>query len=450
MLMQHPVQLWGGVECTLNRVGDQFFDQLSLNGHRDRLEADLDLFLGLGIRTLRTGVHWERYAATRSWSFPDQLLPAMSARNMRPIVGLLHHGSGPLGTSLLDPAFPTRLASFALQVARRYPEVDAYTPVNEPQTTGRFACLYGHWYPHHRSMTSYMRALCNQIKGIALAMRAIRTVNPNAQLIHTEDGGATYSTPELEPYRREREHRRWLGTDLLCGCVDRAHSLFYFLRFHGLSEAEILWFRDNPCPPSVLGLNYYVTSDRFLDHRLHLYPANLPGGDTGDEPLVDFEAVRIRREGITGVRNMLTEAWQRYHLPLAITEAHLGCHPDEQIRWLAEVWQQTTAARAAGADVRAVTAWSLLGAFNWCHLCTRDSGTYEPGVFLLDGGQPRPTPLAALVQNLANGLPPAHHALQRPGWWHRSDRFTVPPPAPDDLHALERPHLYPDPVQLAL
>jgi hypothetical protein len=31
-----------------------------------------------------------------------------------------------------------------------------------------------------------------------------------------------------------------------------------------------------------------------------LYPDYLRGGDTGDEPLVDVEAVRIRPEGIAG------------------------------------------------------------------------------------------------------------------------------------------------------
>ena len=38
-----PLEVWGGVECTVNRVGDEYFDQLERSGHATRLE-DLDLF----------------------------------------------------------------------------------------------------------------------------------------------------------------------------------------------------------------------------------------------------------------------------------------------------------------------------------------------------------------------------------------------------------------------
>lgn len=78
---------------------------------------------------------------------------------------------------------------------------------------------------------------------------------------------------------------------------------------------------------------------------------------------------------------MRTEACKRYGLPVAITETHLGCVPEEQARWLAETWDQAEEARAEGVDVRAVTAWRLLGLYDWCHLCTREAGAYEPGVF---------------------------------------------------------------------
>jgi dTDP-4-dehydrorhamnose reductase len=426
-IQEHPLELWGGVECTINRVGAVFFDQLAKSGHRDRVESDLALFRDLGITTLRTAVHWERYEATQSWNSFDLLLAAMDRHSLRPIVGLLHHGSGPPSTNLLDPEFPEKLAAFALKVAQRYPSVSDYTPVNEPQTTGRFACLYGHWYPHHRSMKSYIRALFHEIKGVVLAMRAIRTVNPDARFIHTEDGGAIFSTSQLEPIRVQREHRRWLGVDLLCGRVTREHALFSFLVENGLTEAEILWFSQNACPPSVLGLNYYVTSDRFLDHRLELYPSHFAGGDTGAEPLVDFEAVRVRRQGIGGVGAILSEAWERYGIPVAITEAHLGCEPEEQIRWLAEIWQEAKSALASGVDVRAVTVWALLGSFNWCHLCTQDTNEYEAGVFDLVTGSPAETPLARLVSDLGHGRSFSEYALERRGWWHDADKFSVPP-----------------------
>ena len=54
-------ELWGGLECTVNRVGDVFFDQMERNGHATRL-SDLERFAGLGIRRIRYPVLWERVA----------------------------------------------------------------------------------------------------------------------------------------------------------------------------------------------------------------------------------------------------------------------------------------------------------------------------------------------------------------------------------------------------
>ena len=419
-----PLELWGGVECTLNRVNNIYFDQLSESGHLVRFKQDLARFTELGLTTFRTALHWERFEKTQSWSLWEEWLSEMQHLELRPIVGLVHHGSGPESTDLLDPQFPTRLAAYALKVAQHFPHVLDYTPVNEPQTTGRFACLYGVWYPHHRDMRRYLRALLNQIQAIVLAMQAIRSVQPAARLIHTEDGGRTFATAPLESYRVEREHRRWLGVDLLCGRVDPSHPLFHFLLQHGITSEELLWFRSNRCPPDILGLNYYVTSDRFLDHRIELYPSRA-GGDTGTEPLVDIEAVRIRSEGISGIGEILTEAWDRYHLPLAITEVHLGSEPAEQTRWLAEAWKEAQSARQAGVDVRAITAWALLGSYNWSNLCTQDTGSYEPGVFDLSSGSPERTPLAELTSRLIRGLGPDEQSTL-PGWWRHPSRLTMP------------------------
>jgi dTDP-4-dehydrorhamnose reductase len=427
-IRQSAVQLWGGVECTINRVGDTFYDQCAWTGHRERVEKDLEQFAELGLTTLRAGLPWEHFAKQQNWTFADRCLHTMGRLGMFPIVGLLHHGSGPETTSLLDPAFPEKLAAYALDVARRYPWVTDYTPINEPQTTGRFACLYRHWYPHHACMHSYVRALLNQMKGIVLSMEAVRSVQPAARLLHTEDGGVTFSSARLEEYRVEREHRRWLGLDLLCGRVTREHPLFHFLLSHGASEREIEWFEERGCAPDAIGLNYYVTSDRYLDDRLDIYPPFMRGGDTGLEPLVDVEAVRVRRDGIAGVKTVLMDAWERYRLPLTLTEAHLGCEPAEQVRWLAEAWHGAQGAMAAGAEIRAVTAWGLLGLYNWSHLCTRDTGAYEPGVFDVSLGLPAETELTALVRQMAAGEPLRHPALKSAGWWRKDSRMIRPEP----------------------
>jgi dTDP-4-dehydrorhamnose reductase len=91
------------------------------------------------------------------------------------------------------------------------------------------------------------------------------------------------------------------------------------------------------------------------------------------------------------------------------------------VRWLVKSWRAAERARTRGADVRAVTAWALLGSYDWDSLVTRDAGHYEPGIFDVRSPQPRPTALATVVQDFAAGREPQHPVLQGRGWWTRPE-----------------------------
>lgn len=419
------------MECTINRVQDQYHDQLERSGHYLRLD-DIERFAELGIRTLRYPVLWERTApdglGSANWSWPDQQMARLRAMGIDVIIGLVHHGSGPRSTDLLDPAFPEKLASYARAVAQRYPWVTAFTPVNEPLTTARFSGLYGHWYPHGRDDRLFVQALLTQCRAVSAAMQAIRSVTPNARLVQTEDLGVTFSTPPLLYQARFENERRWLSFDLLCGLVTPDHPLWSYLIASDASEPSLRSFMEYPCPPDVVGVNHYITSQRFLDHRLERYPASTHGGN-GRQRYADVEAVRVREEGFMSISELISAVWQRYRLPVAVTEAHLGCTREQQMRWLLEIWRGAQAACDAGADIIAVTVWALLGSFDWDSLVTRDAGRYEPGVFDVRGPCPRPTALAGMVRALAAGVPPCHPVLEGEGWWHRPERFLYAPVA---------------------
>ena len=426
----HPApQLWGGIECTINRVGDDYNDQLARNGHAARLE-DLDLFAGLGIRALRYPVLWERFAGENNmgdcdWSWADARMARLRGLNIRPIVGLTHHGSGPIHTSLISPDFADGLAAHARRVACRYPWVEDYTPVNEPLTTARFSGLYGHWYPHGTDEPCFARAVINQCWAVARSMQAIREINPAARLIQTDDLGKTYSTPHMRYQADFENERRWLTWDLLCGKINCHHRMWGHLIGCGIGERELAWFQENPCPPNVLGINHYLTSERFLDERRERYPSHTHAGN-GRDRYADVEAVRALAEGVGGIRGILAEAWERYHLPIAITEAHLGCTREEQMRWLWDVWQAAAEACEQGIDIQAVTVWALLGSYDWDSLLTQCRGHYEPGVFDVRGGHPRPTALAGLMRQLAKGQKPDHPVMSAQGWWREPLRLLYP------------------------
>ena len=419
------LQLWGGIECTVNRVGDRYFDQLEFSGHHGRI-ADLERIAELGLRVLRYPLIWERAEAGEQscFAWADERLARLHALNIEPIVGLVHHGSGPAHTSLTSGCFPEKLANYAAQVAERYPWLCKFTPVNEPLTTARFSGLYGHWHPHGRDDRTFVRALLTQCRATVLAMAKIRREIPHAELVQTEDMGFARCTESLQYQADFENERRWLSLDLLAGKVSRHHPLYSYLLRCGASPAELAQFEDNPCPPDIIGINYYVTSERFLDERTALYPPHLVAGN-GRHRYVDIEAVRVCVAGLVGPTALLCAAHQRYGKPVAITEAHLGCTPEQQASWLAYVWRSALEARQRGVPVPAVTAWALLGAYGWDRLVTEGAGRYEPGAFCLASGEPMPTSLARFMRDLAHG----QLAETEPGWWTRDDRLLYKPHA---------------------
>ncbi|MBG9387624.1 family 1 glycosylhydrolase [Caenimonas aquaedulcis] len=425
------LELWAGPECTVNRVGDTFHSQLAFSGFGRRLQ-DFDRLASVGITRMRFPLVWEltetgpgRY----DWQWADAGLARLAELKVAPIAGLLHHGSGPRWTDLLDASFPEKFAAYALAVARRYPQVDDWTPINEPLTTARFSALYGHWYPHQRSDPAFVRALLNQVRATKLAMRAIRTCNPAARLVQTDDlGFTTTSSPRLQ-YQVEHENlRRWLGFDLLAGNLAPSDRMWKYLRKYGASQEELQSMRDDPLPPDIIGINSYLTSERHLDERVEHYPPHLAGGN-GQHVYADVDAIRVHGAGTGGFETRLRETWARYGLPVAITEVHLGCTREEQLRWLRNAWRAAETVQAEGADVRAVTVWAAFGTFDWDSLVTQRAGHYEPGLWDVRSCPPRPTALVTLARQLAREGAmgePHHTVLEGPGWWQRADRLHYP------------------------
>lgn len=432
---ENVIPVWGGFECSVVRIGDSYRDQMLETGHADR-EGDLEIVPQLGLKALRYCIPWEHVApavsAPKDWRRSDAGMARLRALGIRPIVGLLHHGSGPRHTSLVDPAFPELLAEYAHAVATRYPWVMDFTPVNEPGTTARFSCLYGHWFPHRRESAAFLLALFNQAYATALSMRAIRTIVPGARLVQTEELGRVYATPPLAYQAAYENERRWLSLDLLCGRVSPAHGWWQAFCDAGVSEHHLADLLRHPSPPDIIGINYYLTSDRFLDHRVENFPVERHGGN-GRDAYVDCEAIRSpeapSRSRLTA---RLVEAWRRYRLPLAITEVHNGCTREEQMRWLTDCHRWARGAQARGVDIRGFTIWALAGAVDWNSLLTRRSGHYESGVLEARNGLVRMTAMAGAVRALARTGRYRHHLAEGRGWWKRRSRFeSNAPPAPE-------------------
>src|SRR5437763_10790555 len=115
------IEIWGGIECTINRVSSDYFDQSEYSGHYNRGVDDIDLVASLGIKMLRYPVLWERHQPNDGqaidWTFAEKSLNRMKEKSITPVAGLVHHGSGPRYVNFFDGSFENGLAAYAKKVA---------------------------------------------------------------------------------------------------------------------------------------------------------------------------------------------------------------------------------------------------------------------------------------------------------------------------------------------
>ena len=418
------LEIWASPEPTVARVDAATVrDQLALTGH-DARDGDVALLASLGVDASRTPVLWERSApadpAAIELGWARRRLSLLRAAGLEPIVTLLHHGSGPAYTDLLDPAFPALFADYAETVARAFPWVKRWTPINEPLTTARFSTLYGAWHPNLRDDHAFGRALVHQTLAILEAFDRIRAHVPDAELVMTEDlqrfSAGDAGTRAYAAFLRERAY---LSLELAAGRVDESHALHGFLLERcGVLRNELAEIRARAIAPDLIAFNHYPHSERYL------FAA--PDGTIGDVP-----AVYVEGEPPPRVRALLHAAAQRLNLPLALGEVHVHGSAGERVRWLAQHVTDVQALRAASIDLRAVGVWAAFGMTDWHSLLRDEAEVIEDGIFTFAGAgaTPQRTALADAVEQLARTG--AVVDTESRGWWEADDRYL----ALDDLLA---------------
>lgn len=75
--------MWAGLECTINRIKNDFRDQLLYTGHYSR-EDDIRNIAKLNVRALRYPILWERHQAkkevTIDWSWAKEQVASITDR----------------------------------------------------------------------------------------------------------------------------------------------------------------------------------------------------------------------------------------------------------------------------------------------------------------------------------------------------------------------------------
>ena len=219
-------------------------------------------------------------------------------------------------------------------------------------------------------------AECQAIKAAA---RRLRDLDASIRILVNDDAGETYGTNAVADVVSFYNTRRWLSFDLVTGKVDPHHPMWERLALTRDLEFALEDLADDPEYPDLLGLDHYVTSDRFLDDRTDLYPANIERSRTNAR-FVDVEVARVPGFEVDGFWRSLKQTWERYGIPMALTEVHIGGDPEDEVAWWAEAWQQAGWAFAEGMPVEGVTSWAAFGGVDWDSLLCREAGWYRAGL----------------------------------------------------------------------
>ena len=324
-----------------------------------------------GITNLRYAFPWHVLEPERgkfNWDYSDQRMAEFSKLGINLMLDVMHFGTPTyLKQAVGDPEFPEALERFTDAMVRRYRnQVKIWCPFNEPLVSALFSGDLGFWPPYQRKWRGYMPVLSRVVQAVSRGIRAIRNVMPEATVLLC-DASENYRTrvESLQPEVRRRNLRRFVVMDLLTGRVDRTHPLYKWLNNYGMSELDLQWFRNNPEKPDILGLDYYPHSDWQLEIKVGI-------------------TKQRRADNPVGLYGVSTAYWNRYNIPLMLTETSIDGKPINREIWLDRTIDDIRQLREEGIPMLGFIWWPLLDQLDWDGAMTHRIGKiHEVGLFNL-------------------------------------------------------------------
>lgn len=308
-----------------------------------RYASDLTLAADLAQNAHKLSVEWSRIE-TEPGVYDEaalehyrQVLTTMRGLGIAPFV-VLHHFTNPLWLEATgcweNPETPRRFAAFCRVVAQRLGDlVEAWVTVNEPMLLAAFGYVVGYWPPERASWRAGLRAARNMVRAHRAAYAVLKESRPEVPV------GVAINSTVFELSSRQSLWERLL-----------------------LSPADWFanqWFLDRVRPQlDFIGLQYYSrTTVR------QLFFGDPAGGPLGDELPVSDLGWAIYPQGL---HDVVKRNWNRYHLPIHITENGIADASDIQRKlFIHDHLRALQEAIADGADVRGYFHWSLIDNFEW-------------------------------------------------------------------------------------
>jgi beta-glucosidase/6-phospho-beta-glucosidase/beta-galactosidase len=123
-----------------------------------------------------------------------------------------------------------------------------------------------------------------------------------------------------------------------------------YLREHGVTETELKWFQKSPVTFDIFGANYYPWS--YAELKMHssgkLY-------------------TRVRRASGHKIEIILRNAWERYRMPIMITETSSNGDVKARARWMDETVDTVCSLRGEGISIIGYTWFPLFTMVDWAY-----------------------------------------------------------------------------------
>lgn len=352
--------LWaGGIEDTFvpqTRPGHRALDEYELMGHYTHWREDLALARELGLKALRWGIPWYKVEPEPDkfdWSWTDQVIPYMVEElKILPIIDLMHYGCPFwLKNEFANKDYPKFVARYSAEFSKRYQSlINWYTPLNEPIINALMCGMRGLWAPYLKGDKGYLRLMIQLAKGIVRTVNAIKEIQPNSVMVHVEATGLTRTIREdLAPLVQEEKHRGYLCYDLISGRLTHDHLLYSWLIRNGASPDDLTELQRNKIRLDVLGMNFYPqwsTKQLYLDNRGRI-------------------AFRETEPEGGGFAELISEYYQRYQVPIMITETSAVGSDEVRQKWLQSSVEMIKNLRETGVPVIGYTWFPLFTMIDW-------------------------------------------------------------------------------------
>jgi beta-glucosidase len=169
-------------------------------------------------------------------------------------------------------------------------------------------------------------------------------------MFHVEATGMTRTArKDLAVLAQEEKHRGYICYDLISGRIKEDHLLFTWLVRNGASPDDLDSFCQNPIKLDVLGMNFYPqwsTKLLYIDKRGRLaFSETEPEGG--------------------GFMELLTDYYERYQVPIMITETSAVGSDEIRERWLESSVAMIKQVRHNGVPIIGYTWFPLFTMVDW-------------------------------------------------------------------------------------